>query len=354
MSESAAVIAPSSSRVRLGRPFVSPAFDLLVIGGGLSLVMTAALAGGLRLDTSWIALPVLILLCNSAHFAASTVRLYARPGIFERSPFLTMGLPLVAVLVVTAGAAFPGDLGRHLQALYLTWSPYHYAAQAYGLALMYSYRTGFDPTPEDKRWVRAACLAPFLFVVTNGQGAGLDWVLPSSVLANPAVAQARQWLGHLLYAATLALPFAAFLWLRRREGGGLPLISLTTIFANGVWWTFLVFREAFVWATVFHGLQYMAIVSIFFVRDRAQATRGTAAERPWWTHALLFYGACLVLGYLLFQVWPQGYVAAGFGYAESVLIVTAIINIHHFIVDAYIWRLRKDPNYAIVTAGAPA
>jgi hypothetical protein len=216
---------------------------------------------------------------------------------------------------------------------------------------MYSYRTGFDPAPAEKRWVRAACLAPFLFVVVSGQGAGLDWLLPPSVLASPLVAEARFGLSRLLLGLTFVLPVAAFFVLRRREGGGLPIISFTTVLANGVWWTTLVFREAFVWATVFHGLQYLAIVSIFFVRDRAQQTQGTPGERPWWQHALFFYGACLVLGYLLFQVWPYAYVAAGFGFADSMLIVTAIINIHHCVVDAYIWRLRKDPNYAIVTAG---
>ena len=39
---------------------------------------------------------------------------------------------------------------------------------------------------------------------------------------------------------------------------------------------------------------------------------------------------------------------AGFGLGESMLLVVAVINIHHFIVDRYIWQLRKDPNYKIV------
>jgi len=30
--------------------------------------------------------------------------------------------------------------------------------------------------------------------------------------------------------------------------------------------------------------------------------------------------------------------------------VIAAINVHHFIVDAFIWRLRKDSNYAVVSA----
>ena len=45
-----------------------------------------------------------------------------------------MVLPLVSIGVLTAAVLAPGTLGQNLQALYLTWSPYHYAAQAYGLA----------------------------------------------------------------------------------------------------------------------------------------------------------------------------------------------------------------------------
>jgi hypothetical protein len=70
-------------------------------------------------------------------------------------------------------------------------------------------------------------------------------------------------------------------------------------------------------------------------------------------HSLWFYGACLALGYLVFNAWPYVYVLAGFPWSESVLIVAAIINLHHFAVDRYIWRLRRGPNYRIVV-GAPA
>ena len=35
-------------------------------------------------------------------------------------------------------------------------------------------------------------------------------------------------------------------------------------------------------------------------------------------------------------------------------VTVAAINIHHFVVDAYIWRLRRDPNYAnVVDAPVP-
>jgi hypothetical protein len=102
---------------------------------------------------------------------------------------------------------------------------------------------------------------------------------------------------------------------------------------------------------VFHSLQYLAILLVFHVKEQLARPEN---RRGWLHHAAWFYGACLLLGYALFQVWPLAYVAAGFGWAESVLLVTAVINIHHFVVDAYIWRLRRDPNYKVVTTGLVA
>jgi hypothetical protein len=97
--------------------------------------------------------------------------------------------------------------------------------------------------------------------------------------------------------------------------------------------------------TVFHGLQYLAIVLLVHVKER---TRGESPVSPW-RPALSFYAWCVALGFVLFYLWPRAYVLAGFSYAQSYLLIVSVINIHHFIVDAYIWRLRKDPNYRVVT-----
>ena len=64
-----------------------------------------------------------------------------------------------------------------------------------------------------------------------------------------------------------------------------------------------------------------------------------------------FYAVCLLLAYVLFHLVPHGYAAAGFAYSQSVLMTIAVINIHHFIVDRYIWRVRRDAaNQAVVQA----
>jgi hypothetical protein len=101
---------------------------------------------------------------------------------------------------------------------------------------------------------------------------------------------------------------------------------------NAVWWFVLDPIGAFTWATIFHGVQYLAIAAIFHAREQV-ACEGN--HRGVLHHVLWFYGASLLLGYGLFYCLPWGFTAAGFGLLQSVALVVAAINIHHFVVDAF-------------------
>ncbi len=337
----------------LGRAFVHPLFDLMLIGGGLSLLVTLVVVmspgGGSFLDAT--TLPYFILLSNSAHFAASTVRLYTKPDAFESRPFVTMGLPLVTLLVLTVCIFQAGRLGPFVQSLYLTWSPYHYAAQAYGLAVMYCYRSGCRLSPRHKVALWWVAMLPFFYAFMTGRGSGLDWLLPQQVLNLPLTDNVRKILSDALVVLAFVTPLVLFYRVWRNSGTSVPLISLLALFSNGIWWFVLPPLGAFAWATIFHGVQYLAIVLIFHLKDqrsRAENTHGWLFETAW------FYGMCLLLGYGLFNVLPRAYMFAGFGRVESVLLVVAAANIHHFIVDGYIWRLKKtDSNRRVVESGAP-
>jgi hypothetical protein len=334
-------VAPNPSGWRVGRAFVHPAFDLLVIGSGLSLALTPFVFWGGSAEPlaaflqRWMA--PLVLLSNNAHFASSTVRLYSKPQSTRDLPFLTLGFPLLTLAVLTLSIAFADRLGGPLQTLYLTWSPFHYAAQAYGLTLMYAYRSGCTPTAVDKRLTRAACLMPFLVTILGQPSLlGTSWLGPRLALIK------------VLSVASFVLPALISLRLARGGRGALPLVSLLVLFSNAVWLVMLGRTGAFVWATIFHGLQYLGIVTIFHVKDRLRQPDNT---HGWAWHTAGFYLACLAFGYVIFEIWPFAYVLMGFGVAESMLLVAAVINIHHFVVDAYIWKLRQAPNYRIVTDG---
>jgi hypothetical protein len=194
--------------------------------------------------------------------------------------------------------------------------------------------------------LRAACLTPFLAVLIGGRETLVDWLLQGASLANPGLDAARMRAAMVFGWATLALLAGLSAWLLRTGQAALPLISLCVVASNCVWLVALNRMNAFVFATFFHGIQYLAIVTVFHVRDQLRRPGNT---RGWAYHAGWFYLACLGLGYLLFQVWPYAYVLAGFGLVESALLVTAAINIHHFVVDAFIWKLRQGTNYQIVT-----
>lgn len=340
--------------VLVGRSFVHPLFDYLFIGGGLSLLFSVVIfRTQSRIDLSSLdALGYIILLSTSAHFAASTVRLYTKPDAYQSLPFLTMGFPLVAAALLTACMFFASTLGTHLNSLYLTWSPYHYAAQAYGLAVMYSYRSGCMLSSANKRILWWVCMLPFLYAFIKGSGTGLQWILPEEFLATPAVQTAIDALAELLKFLTFAMPTVLFIAVWASASGPMPLIGPLLALTNGIWWIMLPTVDAFIWATVFHGVQYLAIVLIFHVRDqlsRPDNRRGLVY------HVLFFYGACVLLGYGLFSCLPWAYQFVGFGKVESILLVVAAINLHHFIVDGYIWRLRKgDTNRKIVDSAQPA
>ena len=332
-----------------GRPFVNPVFDYLLIGGGLSLLATGVVLARptwLSINAA-VAVPYLALLSNSCHFAASTVRLYTKPGSRVSLPFLTMLFPLVTLVILTACIAWAESVGNALMALYLTWSPYHYAAQAYGLAVMYSYRSGCVLAPGDKKLLWWVSMLPFFYTFLFGAGTGLDWLIHGiwasiRTQSSDVLLVARYGLVGLAFAAPLLL----FFKVARSRAGMMPLISLLMILANSVWFLVLGPLDAFVWATIFHGIQYLAIVIIFHVKD--QMARPDNRHGPWF-HIVTFYLMCLALGYGLFQCLPWAYAFSGFGHVESILLVAAAINVHHFIVDAYIWRLKKtDGNRKIV------
>jgi hypothetical protein len=254
---------------------------------------------------------------------------------------------VIAVVAVTAVLIVGDPAGRYLFALYLVWSPYHYSRQAYGLSMMYAYRSGSVLEEMGKRMILWVCLLPFFWTLLHPDG-GMALVLPRSFhAAFPMRVAVMQTLSVL----SLAGPVALFLWLRSRPGQSLPLISLVVIVSNAIWWTLFNYYNAFVWATVFHGLQYLAIVSIFHVKDQA---RRAPNAHGWFFHTATFYVTCLILGWLLFFRWPQAYWLLGFPIVQSGLLVTAIINIHHFIVDAFIWKLRRDPNYQNVVDAPPS
>lgn len=335
----------------LGRPFVSVGVDYALVGGVFGLLLgCAAYGAGFRFDTKrfW----ALVLCTSYAHFAASTVRLYARPGAVRRWPFLTVGVPLITLAATSALLFTNPATWRWVEGFYLTWSCYHYAAQTFGLAVMYAYRSGCRLQPRDRSLLRAACLLPFVYGVLASRS-GLSNVIPEAVYAQGPFGAARETIRRVLLPLLVLAPVAVFVHVRRARGQALPLISLVLMLVNAVFWSFFLDRDAFAWAALAHALQYLVIVTVFHVKDTMAAPDNAHGSLY---HTIGFYAACLGLGYALFELWPAAYGAVWINLdrPSTGLHIAFIINIHHFLVDGYIWKLRDDKNLAHVVAPTPA
>jgi len=336
----------------VGRAFIGPVFDLMIIGGGLSLLVLWLILGiryqvGARLPQE-LTLP-LILLCTSTHFAASTVRLYTKPDSFRTLPVMTMLFPAISIAVTLVALQWPDLAGRNLFQLYLSWSPYHYAAQTFGLASMYSARAGMGLSGASRKLLWWSCMLPFMHNFFYSNGSGLGWfVTPGFFVDHPVLMSVRTAVIWVTGIAIFVAPIVLIATQRARTGRLLPLIVPCLLVSNGVWWTVLQYQAAFFWATIFHGLQYLAIVVVFHLKDHVPAGSPRGA---WIWPTVKFYGACLALAYALFDIWPWFYTWLGFSFSESVLVCVAVINIHHFVVDRGIWQIRKDAgNQRVVRA----
>ncbi len=326
-----------------GKMFMTPLWDYLLIGSVWSFVALAVIwmqpsIMAVAMENIW---PI-VLLANSAHFAASTVRLYSKPEYYKEFSFLTFAFPAIALGVLSICVLFPNTLGKYLMLTYVLWSPFHFAKQIYGLSLMYTFRSGLKPSEGEKKLYYWVCMLPFLFAIGTQAPGFIAWATSPDILTStPLLYQTKTMADAVLIPLVFIGP--VFLWfrLRKTQDKPVPLIVPLMMFSNGIWWTLFPFLEAFVLSNIAHSIQYLAIMLVYHVREKVGAE---GSSHGWFYHAARFYGVCVLLGYVLFSLWPYVFVLMGASFAQAALLVLATINIHHFIVDAYIWRLRVPVN----------
>ena len=327
--------------------------DLLWIAGGGSLLLTAAAVPasaawpglGAAAGAVFLYLPAL---CNSPHYAATYHVVWrereSRPRAWR---FLLWSLPVVGA-ASAAALLRPEALIPSVRQLYLTLSAHHYASQHFGVAAMYAARAERPLEPAAKRLAQLAFLAAgaFLMIVVNTRGAGPvpegGWaaVLPHGVLPPGAYAAALA-----AGAVSLASYAAAEIVSRRRAGRGLEGTTRLLYLTSLVWFVVPNLRlpgadrpwpSPALWVTLlavfpfFHCLQYLGVT--------AHRERLSGPVRP-----VYLFSALVLGGALLFQASTAA--LSGLGVATAIaagLLVEAVVNLHHYFVDALIWRRREE------------
>lgn len=321
-------------RWNVGNTFFHPAVDYLLVAGVASVpfVLIAAVDPAFNLPAS-LAMAMAILI-NYAHFSASTVRLYTRPGLARSIPGLAWAFPIAWIALTGLCLVYSDLLAKHFWNLYQTWSPYHYAAQTFGITMMYAGRSGVKLTGRSRWLLWGTCMLPFLWAFLVGSNAaGLAWFVDlTAVAADPTLGPLWRGAANVLAVATFAIPA----WFFLTEGRQLPLIAVALVVVNGMWWILLSYEGAWAWAAISHGVQYLIVVGLVDVADHVP--RG----QPRFRRALVFYVLTVLVGLLLFHGVPALILMGTSLEAATVInVVWAGVILHHFIVDGFIWKRKR-------------
>ncbi|HTC94512.1 MAG TPA: tetratricopeptide repeat protein [Terriglobales bacterium] len=324
----------------------TPALDLIVGCGAWSaplLLVTYAVSQSSAAGMAMV-FYALALVFNYPHFMATIYRAYGTREDFSKYRVFTVHI--TALLVLTAiltHASF--KLLPWVFTLYINWSPWHYSGQNYGLLMMFARRNGATSASAVRRALYGAFLISYLMLLISFN-TGVSQV--PLVLSLGIPAQISFWSRIACGVIFALLGGFAFYHLIRQTSLRAMLAPLT-LFSTQILWFVLphILEFGIGWKrpqtlyssgmlAVMHSAQYLWVTSYYARREAGTL----AVAKPGWS--LWRYFATLTAGGIALFIPGPWLVSYAFHYdiTVSLLIFTALVNIHHFILDGAIWKLR--------------
>jgi tetratricopeptide (TPR) repeat protein len=284
----------------------------------------------------------LALIFNYPHYMATIYRAYHRVEDIQKYQIFTIYTTALILLTGLLSHFWLGIL-PWIFTIYLTWSPWHYSGQNYGLFMMFARRAGANLGKAERRALYGAFIASYLILFLGFHtGPSSDPFFIS--LGIPAAV--GRW-GQIGLAAVFVALSAYGLSQLVRAIGWRKMLPCLTLFSSQFLWFLLpaamaLFRGMEIPQSryssgvlaVMHSAQYLWITSYYARREA-----GEAPGRSW---RPLAYFAVLVAGGIALFI-PGPWLASRVfhhDFSASFLIFTALVNLHHFILDGAIWKLR--------------
>jgi tetratricopeptide (TPR) repeat protein len=336
----------------------------LLFGCGLlyALLFVAFAVGGssLRALQPTFLIPMLILLVSMPHYGGTLVRVYdQRRDRRAYAIFSVWATLLLAGLFVWG--AFSTLVASLLFTVYISWSPWHYTGQNYGLAVMFLRRSGVPLESRVKRLLYLSFVLAYLltFLVFHSAMGVIDYntsltenprisFLPLGI--PPAVQGAIFPLVAAAYLATLIACAAALL----RRARGRDLIPAAALVLTQALWFSIPFalrysrvltgiepldllsnriEDYFKWVALAHAAQYLWVTSYY--------ARGSGN----WQGFPRYFGKVLASGVAIWSLpvlFFAPLVRGHYEYAGGLaLLVASVVNLHHFVLDGAVWKLRN-------------
>jgi hypothetical protein len=276
----------------------SPGLDLIVGCGAWSapllLLSYFSIASSTR---TWsVVFYGLALLFNYPHYMATIYRAYHRMEDIQKYRVFTLYTTALILLTIFLSHVWLGIL-PWIFTIYLTWSPWHYSGQNYGLFMMFARRAGANPGKEERWALYGAFIASYLILfVEFHTGASADPLFLS--LGIP------QFVGRALQIVLVIffVGLSVFGWSRLAQATGWrKLLPCITLFSSQFLWFLLPAAISLIKniatpqsryssgvLAVMHSAQYLWITSYYARRETSQG-----AQRSW---RPLAYFAVLVTG----------------------------------------------------------
>lgn len=338
--EQAAPATISSESPWIYRPWI----DLLIGCGAWSapLLLISFYATNTYSRAWSVAFYFLALLFNYPHFMATVYRAYHTQTEFQKYRLFTVH---VALLLAAAGlvAHLWYPLLPWIFTLYICWSPWHYTGQNFGLLMMFARRSGLAPSAAERNAIHLSFIASFvLLMLSFHTGPSGDRLILSLGLPAKFTLPARGVLAFFFAAATGWALFS----MARRSSLRAIVAPLTLAVTQFLWFLLPAIIELYSGKdipqtryssgilAILHSTQYLWITSYY------QAREARAAGDLQWKFSR--YLLTLVAGGIALFIPGPWIVSRLFhaDFAASFLTFTALVNIHHFILDGALWKLR--------------
>ena len=326
-----------------------PTWDLAMGAGAWSVPLLAITyyLNQSQLISTALLFYALSLFCNNPHYMATLHRAYGLQEDRQKYRFFTA---YITGIILLAGACifFVPRLLPWLITIYITWSPWHYSGQNFGIAMLFLRRGQVSPTKPERNllWLSFVCSYLIWLVSISTEGdrgpyflsLGLPWLVSLWVRALLLIG----WVGCVIYS----------MWsLSARVSWRVLGTAFTVMATQFIWFvlpSFLELMKGMVLPPAYfasgalafmHCAQYLWITS-YYARQRAQSGTVTESTGNRWSFAR-YYWLMVLGGIALFVPGPWLIsMATGRDFVEIFLIVTALVNIHHFMVDGAVWKLR--------------
>jgi hypothetical protein len=345
---------------------ISPAIDFLCCGG-LSILAVAGFfiyalispdsevfSRGLQnrdilLFGTWI---------NAPHFMASYRLLYrTRTHIVQHTwasiyaPLILLVVIIYALLTPTSGPRSPEfangsvvELFVMVATILLAW---HYTGQAWGMTASFAYIAGIRMDTTERQMIRSGCysllvwhiLWACLMLPNEPPLSHSDLLIVSIVKSQAPAIEMVYHIWTVVVLLTIPIGVYGFLRLQRRTGKRPPLTCLSPWLAIYLWYALIwAYPGVFAVLQIFHALQYLLFPIRVEINQYSAKKERTDTRRI--IRGVAYYLILVVIGYFVFFL-PQ--LAYFWGDKRQMLaaMVFGFVNIHHYVIDGVIWKLRN-------------